>query len=377
MIFEHIENIPRGIVRTFFYPDVSEILSAIESQQKKLDSKFRIVAYTWKDLPDLNKMLDDVLLALAQIALELWPAWYLSEFEKMSNTEIFGESIKYEQLTANPAKEQKVSNRWIKEAIALCNNNKNPLPPGFSRSIQALELSRALDVSRLIIVLGVEKVSQAEKKWFSFARASEWIAKETDARVAAILHPEIEKLPELDSILYGAVTIEDNYLQVYDQKEARTKTKSIYLDDRIYDRKLKKRAIKQDETKLVLVWPIKGRPHPFSKGEQLLAKKLASDPQLFDLFEFNQSIKTVRDNRYLVDLLWRDGKVVVEIDGFKYHGTHYAFNNDRNRDYDLLISGYLVLRLPHDEVINDPAMAIEKLRDVVEFRKKKGGVYGF
>ena len=351
MIFEYIENIPRGIVRTFFYPDVSEILSAIESQQKKLDSKFRIVAYTWKDLPDLNKILDDVLLALAQIALELWPAWYLSE--------------------------QKVSNRWIKEAITLCNHNKDPLPPGFSKSIQASELSRALDISRLIIVLGVEKVSQAEKKWFSFARASEWIAKETDARVAAILHPEIGKFPELDSILYGAVTIEDYYFQVYDQKGARTKTKSINIDDRIVDRKLKKGVIKQEETKLVLVWPIKGRPHPFSKGEQLFAKKLASDPQLFDLFEYNQIIKTVRGNRYLVDVLWRDGKVVVEIDGFKYHSTHYAFKNDRNRDYELLISGYLILRLPHDEVINDPAMAIEKLRDVVEFRQKKGGVYGF
>jgi very-short-patch-repair endonuclease len=74
---------------------------------------------------------------------------------------------------------------------------------------------------------------------------------------------------------------------------------------------------------------------------------------------------------YLVDMLWPEGKVVIEVDGYRYHGNRFAFSEDRHRDYELLLSGYLVLRLPHDEVIADVAIALEKIRDVVRFRRKE------
>jgi very-short-patch-repair endonuclease len=59
----------------------------------------------------------------------------------------------------------------------------------------------------------------------------------------------------------------------------------------------------------------------------------------------------------------------VEIDGFKYHGHKYAFRNDRQRDYEMMISGFLVLRLPHDMVMEDTEREIEKIRKLVRFRK--------
>jgi very-short-patch-repair endonuclease len=111
--------------------------------------------------------------------------------------------------------------------------------------------------------------------------------------------------------------------------------------------------------------------HSRSPGEQRLADRLSRDDELASLFLCNPSVRTVRGSLYLVDLLWLAGKVIVEIDGYKHHSSFEAFSDDRNRDYELLISGYVVLRLPHDEVIGDIEIAIEKIRDVVRFRRNQ------
>jgi very-short-patch-repair endonuclease len=112
-----------------------------------------------------------------------------------------------------------------------------------------------------------------------------------------------------------------------------------------------------------------GRPHPLSRGEQLLAKRLARDEMLGGLFEFNIPLTTRHGNRYLVDLVWTEGKVIVEVDGYEFHSDRAAFSLDRRRDYELTISGYVVLRLPHDELVEDVELAAEKIRDVVRFRQ--------
>lgn len=69
-----------------------------------------------------------------------------------------------------------------------------------------------------------------------------------------------------------------------------------------------------------------------------------------------------------VDLLWRDGKVVVELDGPEHErGPNYAA--DRHRDYELLVAGYLVLRLTNAEVKLDIGRSLEKVRRVVNLRR--------
>ena len=70
-----------------------------------------------------------------------------------------------------------------------------------------------------------------------------------------------------------------------------------------------------------------------------------------------------------MDLIWVDGRVVVEVDGFRHHSSRHSFSSDRRRDYELLISDFVVLRLPHDDVVDDPAIAVEKIRDVVRWKK--------
>ncbi len=53
-----------------------------------------------------------------------------------------------------------------------------------------------------------------------------------------------------------------------------------------------------------------------------------------------------------VDLLCREHRIVVELDGPE-HRIEPKFGNDRHRDYELLTAGYLVLRLTNDQVAAD------------------------
>jgi very-short-patch-repair endonuclease/predicted transcriptional regulator of viral defense system len=48
---------------------------------------------------------------------------------------------------------------------------------------------------------------------------------------------------------------------------------------------------------------------------------------------------------YEVDLLWRDARLVVEIDGYAFHSSRRSFENDRRRDQHLAALGYRVIRV--------------------------------
>jgi very-short-patch-repair endonuclease len=104
----------------------------------------------------------------------------------------------------------------------------------------------------------------------------------------------------------------------------------------------------------------------------MLAKRLAQDEMLAGLFQFNIRVGTGYGSQFLVDLVWVEGRIVVEVDGYEFHCDRGAFSADRRRDYELVISGYLVLRLPQDEVVEDVELAVEKIRDVVQYRQATG-----
>lgn len=92
---------------------------------------------------------------------------------------------------------------------------------------------------------------------------------------------------------------------------------------------------------------------------------LGADAELASLFDFNLCVETIHGSRPKVDLLWREGRLVVEIDGYGSHGNRAAFMYDRHRDYELILSGYTVLRLANDEIAQDIEKAVEKIRDLV------------
>ena len=86
---------------------------------------------------------------------------------------------------------------------------------------------------------------------------------------------------------------------------------------------------------------------------------------------------TVHGSRPKVDLVWIDGRLVVELDGYPDHASATGLHRRPARDYELALSGYTVLRLANDEVVQDFGRAIEKIarpRAPAPVANESGGV---
>ena len=67
----------------------------------------------------------------------------------------------------------------------------------------------------------------------------------------------------------------------------------------------------------------------------------------------------VRWRGFEVDFMWREQKLVVEVDGYRFHSGYAAFERDRRRDQQLLAAGYRVLRVTWRQLVNEPmALAV-------------------
>lgn len=69
----------------------------------------------------------------------------------------------------------------------------------------------------------------------------------------------------------------------------------------------------------------------------------------------------VRIGGYEVDFLWRDTKLVVEVDGFAYHSTREAFERDRRKDADLQALGLRTARVTYRQIAAEPEATIAHL----------------
>ncbi len=305
-------------------------------------STSRVVFHSWEQLPEHDGIIQSILETLTNIAYGLWPSWY-------GQDNLFAEEFTTEAAILNGYRcmdwqghEAGVSLPWLKAVVQARQQGKNQPLATFPHALQLSQLALAIDPNGISLILALTEPHPPDHRLLALARATQWIATHSRARVALWLPQSLSQAAALDSVLYGAEALPC------------LPTGS--------------RPVTGDEAKHV-VFPIHGRPHPFSPGEQKLAQRLAQDAELSQLFSFNQLVKTIRSQTYLVDLLWSEGRLIVEIDGYRYHGNRFGFAQDRQRDYELLISDYIVLRLPHDEVVNDVEVAVEKIRDVVQFRR--------
>jgi very-short-patch-repair endonuclease len=62
-----------------------------------------------------------------------------------------------------------------------------------------------------------------------------------------------------------------------------------------------------------------------------------------------------------VDMLWRGHRLVVEVDGFAYHGSRAAFERDRVRDADLQAQGHRVVRFTWRQITLGPHAVVARL----------------
>jgi Protein of unknown function (DUF559) len=63
-----------------------------------------------------------------------------------------------------------------------------------------------------------------------------------------------------------------------------------------------------------------------------------------------------------VDAYWPGPRLIVELDGFAYHGHRAAFERDRARDAALQAARYQVIRLTHRRLEREADIVAEELR---------------
>jgi very-short-patch-repair endonuclease len=65
-----------------------------------------------------------------------------------------------------------------------------------------------------------------------------------------------------------------------------------------------------------------------------------------------------RLGRYEPDFMWRDQRVIVELDSYQFHGGPGGFQNDREKDLVYRDAGFDVLRPTRNHVIHEPARVL-------------------
>jgi very-short-patch-repair endonuclease len=59
-----------------------------------------------------------------------------------------------------------------------------------------------------------------------------------------------------------------------------------------------------------------------------------------------------------VDAVWDRQRLVVEVDGYRSHGTRPQFERDREKDARMMLAGYRVLRFTWRQITREPAFVV-------------------
>jgi very-short-patch-repair endonuclease len=73
----------------------------------------------------------------------------------------------------------------------------------------------------------------------------------------------------------------------------------------------------------------------------------------------------VKVDRYTVDFLWQERRLIVEVDGWEGHRSRTAFETDRARDAPLKILGYDVLRFTWRQVTKASGEVASTIRELL------------
>ncbi len=73
----------------------------------------------------------------------------------------------------------------------------------------------------------------------------------------------------------------------------------------------------------------------------------------------------VRLHGYELDALWRRERVVLEVDGYKYHGSRRAFEDDRAKGAALSAHGLNVVRITVRQMQREELVVVARLAQVL------------
>ena len=80
---------------------------------------------------------------------------------------------------------------------------------------------------------------------------------------------------------------------------------------------------------------------------------------------------------FQVDMVWHEGRLVVELDGYAFHRTRGKFEDDRERDAILQLAAYRVVRFTYRRLEDEPAEVMRIVRSLLSRSpERRGGVPG-
>lgn len=75
---------------------------------------------------------------------------------------------------------------------------------------------------------------------------------------------------------------------------------------------------------------------------------------------------------YELDIYWEEQRFAVELDTFGTHGTHEAFERDRQRTEDLLVHGIAMTRITDIRFHREPDAVIARIAQLLTERTPGG-----
>jgi very-short-patch-repair endonuclease len=395
-----------GRVLTVFCDDVPLSRQHVRLASEELEPTPTLVGLEWQEAPALTREIDDIRDALADAALSLWPNWYTTVAQRFDNADS-RQAVAHTAMPPNVSLlTRHVSISWLQSAWYLCNNQRLPIARGVPDAVQVQQLALALDPERLLCVLSVASDAASEARIRGVARAAEWLAQEAKTKTILLVPRAWQTSTELDHVTYGATTYESMSVEdeearsvrpvetllapiarppvdLRDPSNTRPHTSSRARSTRkagalgapsaAYNAVEDASRRGNRQAPHVSIGPICGRPHPKSDVEKLVYRRIEEDENLRGLFECNQPLMALGDKSYLVDLVWREGRLVVELDGPEHH-SQMMYIRDRQRDYSLTMQGYTILRITNAEVCAHEEQAMTKIRNLTQLilGKKKG-----
>lgn len=73
-----------------------------------------------------------------------------------------------------------------------------------------------------------------------------------------------------------------------------------------------------------------------------------------------------------IDVLWKEERFGVELDGYEFHRTRRSFEEDRRRDDDLTLAGFQMIRLTWRRVENGAGLGRRLWRHIERRRRELG-----
>jgi very-short-patch-repair endonuclease len=288
---------------------------------------------------------------LAGAAARLWPIWFGGE----DFSELNDNTLSHHYLTIKLASLRQrfpsLSAGWAETAIRQVLHGRSPRVPGAAAEIEWSQLCHAVNPNGLIAVVTLE--GSSPQSTLPVVRAFEWLAANANVAIAILCRELPPREPPFDRLMYGAQSVRPEILLPTQVENAASEV----ADEESFD----------VPSVTLLLPPVHGRPHPQSAIEQRLSKMIEADAELMSKFVFNARVEDASLKSPKVDLLWAEGRLVIELDGDEHRGRR-AYRDDRHRDYELLCAGYAVVRIPNDEIVEDFARALEKIRSIVRLR---------